>query len=171
MQTFAALITPIALPTTPPGVTDPPHPDHTLPDAWPHPEHPIYFPLPPGAPVDPNYGIDINAPHPDHTLPGAQPRPDQGLPKPQPRPDHDLPGAQPHPEHPIVLPPNSGGWDPVFIWGPGDGRPTPPIVIPPDVPPTGNTPPIKFVAAWTPTTGWVVIGIPQGAHPTPSKRK
>lgn len=159
-KSFIALITPMSAATPPGSVVDPPHPDHTLPDAWPHPEHPIYYPLPPNAPVDPNYGIDINAPYPD-----------QGLPQPQPRPDQELPGPQPHPEHPIVLPPDSGGWDPVFIWGPTDPRPTPPIVIPPDVPPSGNTPPIKFVPIWTPSTGWMTIGIPQGPVITPSKKK
>ena len=33
----------------------------TLPGDLPHPEHPIYYPLPPGAPVDPEYGIPEGA--------------------------------------------------------------------------------------------------------------
>jgi hypothetical protein len=117
----------------------------------------------PEAPVDPGYGIPIE--RPEHPIyfplpPGAPVDPDYGIPV-----------DPPSPEHPIVLPPDSGGWDPVYIWGPTDPRPTPPIVIPPDVPPEGEQPGIKFVAIWTPKTGWVVIGIPTGPHPTPSKKK
>ena len=170
-------------PTPPPGGGgQPPYPDHTLPGDLPRPEHPIWYPLPPGAPVDPEYGIPEDGPypdqglpgdqpHPDHTLPGDQPHPDQGLPGSQPRPDQGLPGPQPHPEHPIVLPPDSGGWEPVFIWGPGDPRPTVPIVIPEPIPPEGNRPAIEFKPIWTPVTGWVVIGIPTGPHPVPSAKK
>ena len=165
MKSFLAMITPVTV-----GGGE--HPDHTLPTPQPpvdpgygipieRPEHPIWYPLPPGAPVDPEYGVPEDGPHPD-----------QGLPQPQPRPDHTLPGAQPHPEHPIVLPPGGGGWLPVYIWGPGDGRPTPPIVIPPDGE-TDDGLEIKFVAGWTPETGWVTVGIivPGGPTPTPSKRK
>ena len=52
-------------------------------------------------------------------------------------PDQGLPGEQPGVEHPIFLPPyidNSlpgGGGS--GIWGPTDPRPSPPIVLPPDV--------------------------------------
>jgi hypothetical protein len=83
-----------------------------------------------------------------------------------------LPGPQPHPEHPIVLPPDSGGWEPVFIWGPGDPRPTLPIVIPPDGE-TEDGAEIKFKAVWTPANGWQTIGVvvPGGDHITPSKKK
>lgn len=132
-------------------------PDHTLPGDLPRPEHPIFLPLPPGTPVDPDYGISIE--RPDHTLPGDQPKPDQGL-----------PGAQPHPEHPIVLPPDSGGWLPIYIWGGGNvPMPTPPIEIPPE----GEEPeqPIEWKAAWTATTGWIIVGVPSGPAPAPSKRK
>ena len=87
----------------PPG--QPPRPDQGLPGQLPRPEHPIYYPLPPGAPVDPAYGIPEGA-RPDQGLPGSQPKPDQGLPKP--------PGQ---PSHPIVLPPGNGDWEPVYIWG------------------------------------------------------
>lgn len=164
-------------PGQPPTGGQPPHPDNTLPGFLPHPEHPIFFPLPPGAPVDPSYGIPVipgmegGAPHPDQGLPGDQPRPDNTLPGAQPRPDHDLPGPQPHPEHPIVLPPDSGGWEPVFIWGPTDPRPTVPIVIPEPLPPEGERPGLEFKAVWTPVSGWVVVGIPTGPHPTPSAQK
>ena len=58
------------------------------------------------------------------------------------------PGPQPHPEHPIVLPPD----------------------LPPTLPPPDDRP-IEWKAAWTPTSGWVVVGVPQGPHPTPSKKK
>jgi hypothetical protein len=59
------------------------------------------------------------------------------------------------------------------IW-PSPGVPTHPIVLPPDLPPTLPPPddrPIEWKAAWTPTTGWVVVGVPQGPVPTPSKKK
>ena len=126
------------------------------------PTHPIVLPLPPDAPVDPGYGIPINAPYPD-----------QGL-----------PGAQPHPEHPIVLPPDSGGWLPVFIWGqphPDHGLPTARIQT------TTATDSRCLRAAqltlvvksegaaiiWTPADGWqtIVVLKPQGPHPTPSKKR
>jgi hypothetical protein len=150
---------------TPPGGGSPPYPDQTLPGDLPHPEHPIYWPLPPDAPVDPSYGIPVIP-----GMEGGAPRPDQGLPEPQPHPDQGLPGPQPHPEHPIVLPPDSGGWLPVYIWGPNDPRPTPPIVIPPDGE-TDDGAPIKFFPIWTPSNGWQVIGLvlPEGPHPTPSR--
>ena len=86
-------------------------------------------------------------PHPDQTLPGDLPRPDQGLPGSQPRPDQGLP---PFPSHPIVLPP------------PGE--------IPPPIEP-GTTPNWELKVAWTPVTGWVVVAIPTGPHPTPSRKK
>jgi hypothetical protein len=157
-----AVITPLSSSATfpkptPPGKPTPPAaPDHTLPGDLPKPEHPIYYPLPPGAPVDPDYGV------PDT-------HPDQGLPGDQPRPDHTLPGPQPHPEHPIVLPPDSGGWQPVYIWGPTDPRPTPPIVLP--APPTSPDVKWEVKTAWTATTGWIIVAVPTGAAPTPSKRR
>jgi len=154
-KSFMALITPIRSDAHPDHELPKPqppsgaHPDHTLPGQLPHPEHPIYYPLPPGAPV----------------------YPDQGLPGDQPHPDHTLPGAQPHPEHPIVLPPDSGGWLPVYIWGPGDPRPNPPIYIPPEVEVEGEK--VKVTAIWTPDNGWetIVILKPQKPTVTPSKRK
>ena len=92
-------------------------------------------------------------------------------------------GRSRSPEHPIVLPPGGGGWLPVYIDNtlpgdqpkpdntlPGDQpRPTHPIVLPPP----GEVPegPIDWKAAWTPTTGWIVIGVPTGPHVTPSKGK
>jgi hypothetical protein len=158
-----ALITPIrsdahpdqGLPQPQPPAGAPPHPDHTLPGDLPHPEHPIYFPLPPDAPVDPDYGVPVDPAHPDHSLPGPQP----------------------HPEHPIVLPPDSGGWKPVFIWGGPGSLPTAPhpdhdlpIPVPPPVDLPDNGGHVDFKPIWTPENGWQVIGIviPGGEHVTPS---
>ena len=149
------------LPTPQPPGGSPGAPDQTLPGDLPRPSHPIFYPLPPGAPV-----------HPDQGLPGDQPHPDQGLP--------------PHASHPIVLPPDSGGWQPVYIWGPGDPRPGsglpgsqphPDQGLPPiELPPEGELPAgahVEWKAMWTPTTGWVsfAIVVPSGPAPTPSKRK
>lgn len=172
MKSFFALVTPFdpslkpdqGLPTpTPPRPGSPPRPDHTLPGALPRPEHPIFYPLPPGAPPPrPDQGLP---PYPDQGLPptpptgGAPPRPDQGLP--------------PTPAHPIVLPPDSGNWDPVFIWGPGDARPTPPIAMPPDLPEEIGGGKVEWETIWTPANGWQVIGViePEKPVPTPSKKK
>lgn len=132
------------------------HPDHTLPGDLPHPEHPIYYPLPPGAPVDPDYGIPEGA-HPDHELPKPQPP------------------AGAHPEHPIVLPEpppgQGGGWGPIYIWGGGPGA-RPPIAIPPEGE-TEDGAKIEFKAVWTPSNGWQTIGviIPSGPTVTPSKKR
>lgn len=70
--------------------------------------------------------------------------------------DAGLPGPQP------------GG--PITIWGPiGDyidaGFPAPQ----PPLPPIVNDRPVEWKVAWTPTTGWIVVGIPTGPVPTPSK--
>ena len=142
--------------------------DNTLPGQLPRPEHPIYYPLPPGAPP----------PVIDNALPGAQPGIDNTLPGDQPEIDNTLP----------PLPPGSGGWEPVYIWGPGDPRPgtglptdQPEIdnTLPPiEVPPPGETEDgakIEWKCAWTPTTGWIsfAIVIPGADTPvvTPSKGK
>ena len=163
-KSFVALITPMRSDA---------HPDHTLPKpeqpvdpgygiSIDRPTHPIVLPLPPDAPVDPGYGIDINAPYPD-----------QGL-----------PGAQPHPEHPIVLPPDSGGWLPVFIWGqphPDHGLPTdphpdhdlPPIPLPPGGSIDVGGDKLKVSIIWTPADGWqtIVVLKPQGPHTKKTKKR
>jgi hypothetical protein len=193
MKSFFALVTPFdpslkpdqGLPKPqPPTGGSPPRPDQGLPGDLPHPEHPIYYPLPPGAPVDPEYGIPIDGPYPDQGLPGSQPRPDQGLP--------------PFPSHPIVLPPGGGNWLPVYIdnslpgpqphpdQGLPGSQPKPdqglppfpshPIVIPPDMPAPpelGFSGTIKFKAIWTPANGWQTIGVVIPGDkpvPTPSKK-
>jgi hypothetical protein len=164
-QSFLALITPFdpslkpdhTLPQPQPPLpgTPPPVVDNTLPGDMPRPSHPIYYPLPPNAPVDPGYGI-----------------PEEGLP----HPDHTLPGPQPHPEHPIVLPPGGGGWAPVYIDNtlPTDPHPEHPIVIPPDgvAPPEAGGGKVVWKAIWTPANGWQLIGVvlPSGPVPTPSKK-
>ena len=169
MRPFLAVITPVAsgahpdheLPGPQPKPPSSGAPDHTLPGDLPKPEHPIYYPLPPGAPVDPEYGVPIE--HPDQGLPPTSPG----------RPTHPIQPPQPGaPTHPIVLPPDAGGgWGPIYIWGGGPGA-RPPIAIPPEGE-TDDGAKIEFKAAWTPSTGWVTIGIvvPGGEHVTPSKRK
>jgi len=120
--------------------------------------------------------------HPSHPI--ANPWPpyvDAGPPGPQPRPPSWSPV---HPSHPIANP-----WPPYVDAGPPGPQPPPglgiwpnppegsvlpehPIVLPPDLPPTMPPPderPIDWKTAWTPQTGWIVIGVPSGAHPTPSK--
>lgn len=169
-------------------------PDNTLPGNLPRPEHPIWYPLPPGAPVDPDYGIPGYRPdqrpptdeRPDQGLPGGgRPpgRPDQGLPPSGVGPDQGLPGAQPGPEHPIALPPGGeGGWLPAYIWGGGNvPMPNPPIELPGEGEPPDPDATVKWHAMWTPTTGWVSIAVvvpPQdgggsegGSRPTPSPSK
>lgn len=88
-------------------------------------------------------------------------------------PDHTLPGDLPTPTHPIVLPPE--GQPPLVIWGPPDGRPTPPIHLPgmPDLPekPPEGAPKFEWRTGWTEEHGWVVVGVPQFPTPAPSKKK
>lgn len=98
------------------------------------------------------------------------------------RPDLGVGGG---PIYPDPKPPGQ----PPGIWGPNDPRPTPPIhlgpggdiggppvigggpIIPPDVPPDIEPPPPLFdwKVAWTPDTGWIVVGVPQVPHPVPSR--
>jgi hypothetical protein len=166
-QPFLALITPLS--------SDPPRPDNSLPQPplgiWgptdPRPTHPIAgypwpTPQPPGiwGPPDMPPGFWGGG-----MGPGVKP--------------------QPRPEHPIYFPPD-GSKPPLGIWGPpqmppgywgggmGPGvKPQPhpehPIVLPPDLPPeTPDGGKIEWKTAWTPQTGWIVVGIPQEPHPTPS---
>ena len=142
MSSASAPDRPTPGPTPPAGGGGPVDPDYGI--SIERPTHPIWYPLPPGAPVDPEYGV-----------------PEEGLPV----IDNTLPGS-------------GGGWAPVYIDNalPGRGsaggeKPTHPIVIPEPLPPEGDRPGIEFKAAWTPMTGWIVIGIPTGEHPTPSAGK
>jgi hypothetical protein len=74
------------------------------------------------------------------------------------------------PTHPIAP-----GGPPPTIWpNPPEGSVLPehPIVLPPDLPPTMPPPdqrPIEWKTGWTQETGWVVVGVPTGPTPTPSK--
>jgi hypothetical protein len=147
-----------------------------------------------GGPVDPGYSPPWARPKPPVAgwpggLPGGGGFPGQGGPvdpgysppwaRPQPpRPDNSLP---PFPSHPIYIPPE-GSQPPLGIWGPTDPRPgyglpgpqphpEHPIVLPPDLPPeTPEGGKIEWKTAWTPQTGWIVIGIPAEGTlvPTPS---
>lgn len=115
----------------------------------------------PGPQPYPGQGLPGNQPYPGQGLPGNQPYPGQGLPGPQPYPDQSLPGQQPRPTHPIFYPP--------VIWDPS--RPTNPIVNPgdPNNPGAGQGPQIEWKTAWSPSTGWIVVGVPTGEHVTPSQ--
>jgi hypothetical protein len=137
----------------------------------PRPSNPIYFPLPPGAPVDPSYGSPIFN-RPDQSLPGSQPQPDQGLPpgtppRPgqglpgaQPQPDQGLPGSQPGASHPIALPPGSGVWKPFFLLRPDQTLPGAPGIDNTLPPPTEEeVAKADWKVMWTPTTGWVRFAI------------
>jgi hypothetical protein len=102
-------------------------------------------PTQPGAPVDPGYGIDL------------------GL-------------GFLRPTHPIVLPPPvtppTTPVDPSYGVDEDIGyvRPEHPIVLPP---PVAGKPEIEWElkTAWTPVSGWVVVAVPTGNVPTPSKRR
>lgn len=133
------------------------HPAHPIapggppPQIWPSPGHPAH-PIAPGGPPPTIWPGPGPLPHPEHPIaPGGPP------PTIWPSPGH--------PAHPIYLPPG--------IWpNPPEGQaplPEHPIVIPPpDTAPPG-TPPLEVKVAWTPATGWVVVLVPTGPHPAPSK--
>lgn len=162
---------PIIPPTQPPlgiwGPTDP------------RPTHPI---APGGPPLGIWGGGNVPYPTPPIYYPGAPVYPDQGLPRPPgipshpiynpPYPDQGLPGSQPRPTHPIVLPPPPGSGAPPIaaqlpVFPP---EATHPIVLPPEVAPptTPDGRPIDWQVAWSPATGWIVVGVPNVPVPTPS---
>jgi hypothetical protein len=119
-------------------------PEDLPPGIWgggnePFPTPPIVIPQPPGG--GPPIGIWPNPGHPAHPI---------VIP---------LPPIDAKPEHPIVLPPPDSGL-PVF--------PSHPIVIPPETPPD-REPLIEWHAVWAgEDKGWVVVGVPNPAHPVPS---
>ena len=138
-----------------PGV--PTHPIYIPPGIWggsgtPMPTPPIVIPEPPGG--GPPVVIWPSPGHPAHPIVLPLPPIDAGA----------------HPEHPIVLPPQ----EPPGMWGgAGEGFPTPPIVIPPlEDKPEGEK---KFewhvVDTGPDNSGWVVVGVPQFPHPSPSYKK
>lgn len=174
MQPFLALITPVSSgePSHPIAPGGPP----------PRPWGPINYPDQ-GLPQPP-LGIWGGRPPPyvDIGFPGQQPGiwgpiyyPDQGLPGQQPGqpprpwgpinyPDQGLPGAQPvpgRPTHPIYYPP--------VIWDPA--RPANPITSPgdPDHPGGDRQPIVEWKTAWSPSTGWIVVGVPTVPVPTPAE--
>jgi hypothetical protein len=120
-------------------IYNPAYPDQGLPGWQPRPSHPI---APGGGgPVDPGYGVPIGG-RPSHPIYNPA-YPDNSLPGNQPYPDNSLPGSQP--------------------------RPTPPIYIGPIVPTPEPEPIVEWHSAWSPQTGWMTIGVPSGAAPTPSE--
>jgi hypothetical protein len=164
---FLALITPVggspgypdnSLPVPPGGVgiwpspgvpTHPIAPGGPPPGIWPSPGHPAH-PISPGGPP-PGYWGGVAPPLPTPPIyfppPGGQPPLGIWGGRPPNYVDIGGPGPQPRPEHPIVLPPN----------------------LPPETPEGGK---IDWKTAWTPQTGWVVVGIPSEGTtvPTPSKK-
>jgi hypothetical protein len=137
----------------------PPYPSHPIP--------PTVWPNPPGqGPGNPPGFWGGSAPWPGYPMPPMAPG-----------------GPPPHPSHPIPpgvwpSPPGGGGGgggggSPPGIWGGGNEPfPTPPIFIPPGLPPVDQPEgPIEWKTAWSPQTGWVVVGVPSEGteHPTPSK--
>lgn len=177
-QAFLALITPIGEgPVQPPsGGGQPGYPTHP----WVPPYGPAH-PIAPGGPPLGIWGGGGVGNYPDAGFPGQQPggpvypsqpiyRPDLGFwggsgpgVMPQPYPDQGLPGQQPRPTHPIYYPP--------VIWDPS--RPTNPITNPgdPNHPEGGRQPKIEWKTAWSPSTGWIVVGVPTGEHVTPSEEE
>jgi hypothetical protein len=187
MEPFLALITPLAsqqppvqppwwpgAPThpIPPGIW--PQPPGGQPPSWaPHPEHPI----PPTVWPTPPPGIGGQppswAPHPEHPIPptvwptpppgsgAAPPYPDIGGPLPQP-----IPGWPPVAMPPIVIPPDQvPPGAPPWV-----SHPIPPTVWPnpPGAPEGERQKLIEWKAAWSPSTGWIVVGVPQIPVPTPA---
>jgi hypothetical protein len=115
----------------------------------------------PEAPVDPGYGVDLGLGwlHPAHPIaPGGQP----------PRPTHPIvkPGE---PTHPIVLPPE-GPVDPGWGIDEDAGYNRPDNTLPQPMPPE-YVPNWEVKTAWTPATGWIVVAVPTGNVPTPSKKR
>ncbi|HEY2104322.1 MAG TPA: hypothetical protein VGH29_00965 [Candidatus Binataceae bacterium] len=132
--------------------THPIAPGGPPPGVWPGPgapEHPIYYP--PG--VWPGPGYPAHPIAPGGPPPGVWPPPGQ-------------------PAHPIAIPPTGWPTPPPGLWPPGSGidLPTHPIVLPPGsaAVPEG---PIDWKTAWSPATGWFVVGIPTVPVPTPSAAK
>jgi hypothetical protein len=113
------------------------------------PAHPIVIPPDAIAPGVPTHPIVLPPPvHPSHPI---------VIP-----PDAIEPGV---PSHPIVLPPVP----PLGIWG---GAPMPHPEHP--IAPGGEgdrEPLVEWKVGWSPATGWVVVGVPNVPHVTPSKQQ
>jgi len=168
MQPFLALITPVS-------GGEPTHP--IAPGGSPGiPTHPIYYPGAPTHPIAPGgppLGIWGGPFDPPRVWGGAPPYVDIGFPGQQPG-IWPSPGPLPHPSHPIAPggpPPGiwGGPWYPPVIW-PGPG-PLPGVEHPiaPGGPEGDRTPVVEWKTAWSPSTGWIVVGVPTVPVPTPSE--
>jgi hypothetical protein len=73
----------------------------------------------------------------------------------------DTPPDRPRPTPPVAGWPSVPGWTPGGPGGPG--------MPPTEKPPEPTEPPIEWKVLWHPEEGWVVVGIPNFPHPTPSK--
>jgi hypothetical protein len=179
---------PIAGPGRPPGwgmANDPGYGHPIPPGYWgpndPRPTNPIAGPgRPPwwGMANDPGYGFPL--PPPGYWGPN-DPRPTNPIAGPG-RPPWWGMNQDPGYGFPIFLPPG-GPVDPGYSppWAtptpPTDPGYSPPWAQVPDLPDTlppaqgsgGEPVPVVWKTGWTPTTGWVVVGIPTGPVPTPSK--
>lgn len=159
----------------------PPSGGGSPPGIWPGPgQPPGIWPSPPGYPGSPGG-------------PGVWPGPGQppGIwpsPGPLPHPEHPIapggpppgtwppPGGMPAPEHPIVIPPDAVApgvpTHPIYL----PVYPAHPIVIPPEGTPPEEKPPavvppgLEMKVGWTESTGWVVVFVPTGTHPAPSRK-
>jgi hypothetical protein len=182
MQPFLALITPVGgdgmAPQPPLGIwggAPLPWPGHPIapggppPGIWPSPGYPAH-PIAPGGPppgIWPSPGYPAHPIAPGGPPPGIWPSP--GVPTHPIAPGGPPPGIWPSPgvpTHPIAP-----GGQPPGIWGGGNEPfPTPPIFIPPGLPPVEQPEgPIDWHTAWSPNTGWIVVGVPNVPVPTPSK--
>jgi hypothetical protein len=155
---FLALITPLASPEAPQpplGIWGPSDPRPTNPIAGWNPGT-GNFPTPP-TPQPPLVTWGPGDPRP--TLPIAGWDPGSGaFPKPPGQPPLGFWGPNdPRPSNPIAEPP----------WGWGNAPPLP--TLPPEVPALPGK--IDWQYGWTPSTGWVVVGIPTFPVPTPSAAK
>lgn len=141
----------------------------------PHPQHPIWGPPgfnPPGAGMPPGIWPGPKPPYVDAGFPMPQPPGtpplgiwggsgigdyiDAGFPGPQPGKPPQIWG---------------GPYFPPVIW-PGPGPlPYPDQGLPGPQPEGDRTPKIEWKTAWSPTTGWIVVGVPTGEHVTPSSEK
>jgi hypothetical protein len=136
----------------------------------------------PTHPIAPGGGGGLAPSHP--IAPGGPPlgtwggRPpnyvDIGGPSPQPRPPQSPPpgfwGGSGVGDYIDAGGPGPQPGGPIYIWGGiGDyidaGFPAPQ----PPLPPTINDRPVDWKVAWSPATGWIVVGIPTGPVVTPSK--
>lgn len=169
MQPFLAMITPLSSGGEP---SHPIAPGGPPPEVWPGPGYPAHPIAPGGPPPWVSHPIPPTVwPNPPGAGPGNPPGFWGGTPPPWPThpiaPGGPPPGIWPSPGHPAH--PIAPGGQPPGIWGGGNEPfPTPPIFIgPPAEQPEGK---VEWHSAWSPTTGWVTVGVvvPERPVPTPS---